>query len=153
MDKKNKVFILIGIPCSGKSTYANKVLNSSNTIIVSSDEIRKDLNGTYKFSPETNNIVFDIVKNEVKLALSKGFDVVVDATNTNKKYRKSLISISKKYNCSIIAVVFQTPLSLCLERNYKRSSERIIPEDVIIRMSQFDSDIKKSEGFDEINYL
>ncbi|NOW89754.1 putative kinase [Clostridium beijerinckii] len=151
--EKNKLYILIGIPCSGKSTYTSKYFTNLNTIIVSSDKIRKDLTETYEFSPKINNLVFDIVKNEVQIGLSKGFDVVVDATNTNKKYRKSLIKISKNYDCDTIAVVFKTPLSLCLERNFNRSTEIRVPEHIIIKMSQFDSNIKKSEGFDEINYL
>ena len=51
---KNRLYILIGIPGSGKTYYANKFLNKTNTVIVSTDEIRKELTGTYKFSYETN---------------------------------------------------------------------------------------------------
>jgi predicted kinase len=150
---KNKLYILIGIPCSGKSTYANEYLNNSHTIIVSSDKIRKDLTGTYKFSSENNNLVFDIAKKQVQNALSNGFDAVVDATNTNKKYRKNFIKISNEYNCNIIAIVFKTPLALCLKRNSKRDNDRRVPEQIIIEMSEFDSNIKESDGFDEIKYI
>lgn len=151
--EKNKLYILIGIPCSGKSTYISKYLNNPKTIIVSSDKIRKDLTGTYEFSSENNNLVFDIVKNEVQSALSKRINVVVDATNTNKKYRKDLIKISKGCDCNTIAIVFKTPLSICLERNYKRCAEKMVPEEIIIRMAQFDNNIKITEGFDEIYYV
>ena len=37
-----KLFILIAIPCLGKSTYAKRFLYNSNVIIISSDNIRKE---------------------------------------------------------------------------------------------------------------
>tara|TARA_B100002019_G_C21265423_1_gene599143 strand:- start:1466 stop:2086 length:621 start_codon:yes stop_codon:yes gene_type:complete len=38
-----KVEILIGVPCSGKSTYRGKTYNPETTFIVSRDDIKKDL--------------------------------------------------------------------------------------------------------------
>lgn len=148
---KNSVYILIGIPNSGKSTYAdNLILNQSDFIIVSTDEIRNKLTGTYEFSLEFNQIVFEIAKKKINNALMRGFNVVYDATNTNKKYRKSIINIAKKNNAKTIAVIFKTPLTVCLNRNSMRNIERRVPEDVILAMSKYDSNISKLEGFEEV---
>lgn len=149
----SKLYILIGIPCSGKSTYSNKNFKNPNTMIVSTDEIRKGLTGTYRFSQETNDKVFEIAKVEIQSWLSKGYDVVFDATNTNKKYRKRFIDLGVKNNAQNIGVVFMTPLKICLKRNSIRDSERKIPEDIILKMSNFNPNIDDSEGFDEVIFV
>lgn len=38
----NKLFMMIGIPASGKSTIAKEISKSEDAIIVSSDDIRKE---------------------------------------------------------------------------------------------------------------
>ncbi|MBX4270070.1 AAA family ATPase [Clostridium estertheticum] len=153
INTKNRLYILIGIPGSGKTYYANNHLNKMNTVIVSTDEIRKELTGTYKFSSETNEEVFRIAKSAIKGALSNGFDVGFDATNTIREYRISFHRIAKDTNADVIAIVFKTQLSLCLKRNSTRNIERIVPENVIIGMSTYDSNICKSEGFSEVHFV
>lgn len=37
--------MLVGLPASGKSTYAKKLSKKENAIILSSDELRKELFG------------------------------------------------------------------------------------------------------------
>ena len=103
--------------------------------IVSTDEIRKKLTGTYKFSSVGNEQIFDIAKTEIHEGLNGGFDVVFDATNTNKKYRKSILKISKLNSVQAIAVVLKTPLQICLERNLERTLERKVPQDILMKIS------------------
>lgn len=148
--KGNKLYILIGIPCSGKSTYAEMFSNSFNTVIISSDQIRYDLHKTNKFQGADNDLVFDIAEQKIEQALSRNCHVVFDATNTNKKYRKAFIDIGIMHNCHIVAVVFNTPVSTCLSRNSMRSFDRRVPEQLILQMSNFDSNIKITEGFNEV---
>lgn len=147
----NCLYILIGIPCSGKSTYAESLSSKKPEIVViATDEIRKELTGTYKYFPDSNNSVFSIAKERIDTALSQGFDVIFDATNTNSKYRQGIIRIAKKNKSKAVAVVFKTPLSVCLKRNKMRTFDRKVPEDIIIAMSQYDSNTIKFEGFEEI---
>lgn len=148
---ENSLYILIGIPNSGKSTYAdNFLLKHPNIIVIATDEIRNQLTGTYEFSLKSNKSVFDIAKKMINEALVQGFDVVFDATNTNKRYRKTIINIAKRNNAKTIAVVFKTPLGICLDRNSTRSIEIRVPKDVIVEMSKYDSNISESEGFEKV---
>lgn len=148
--KTNELYLLVGIPCSGKSTYANKCHRNSNTIIISSDDIRKELTGSYEFSKQTNNLIFDIAKERTRVALSNGFNVVFDATNIIKKYRNDFVKISKNCGCKINAIVFDTLLSECLKRNIKRNSERKISEDILVMMYKNRDSVGIKEGFSEI---
>lgn len=89
---ENKFYMMIGIPCSGKSYYCKDTYNNSNTIIISTDEIRKEITGSYEYDKENNNLVFDIAKNRINQFLIEGCNVVFDATNTNSMYRKKNIN-------------------------------------------------------------
>ena len=108
VEYNNRLYILIGIPCSGKTSYANKHFNKPNTVVVSSDEIRKDLMGIYEYYEKTNKLVFDNAKCMIKEGLSKGFNVVFDATNTNSKNRKPILKIAKEIGCETTAIVLLT---------------------------------------------
>lgn len=147
------LFILMGIPCSGKSTYAKKFFCESNTIIISTDEIRKELTGTYKYSQKTNNAVFETAKSRVEYYLSRNFNVYFDATNTKKSSRKNFIDISKKHHSKVVCIVLNTPLEICKKRNSKRKIDRRIPIETLTTMSSSVESVSESEGFDKIVYI
>jgi predicted kinase len=92
---------------------------------------------------------------EIRLrnALKNNKNVILDSTNTNKKYRKSLIGLCKANDSRIIGVVFNTPYKICRERNCKREEERKIPNELFGVRKQANLYPEKSEGFDEIRYI
>lgn len=121
-----KLNIMIGLPGSGKSSYAKKYLLTNNSVYLSSDQIRIDM---YGFEDQTHNAeVFNRMKKETILALKSNFDVIYDATNLIKKRRVSLINevIKQTNNVEINAYLFCTPINIILERNITRT-ERHIP--------------------------
>ena len=135
------VTMLIGLPGSGKSTYAQKLakrITIEGTEIVSSDEIRKEIFGD--INDQTHNEeVFTILKERVVDILdNKNKNVVIDATNITRKNRISIINyIDSKiswfyeYN-SIEYVIIATPYYQCILNNEKR--EKVVPKEVIQRM-------------------
>lgn len=133
---KNKLYIMVGIPGSGKSTYAKK--NFPDAWYISRDEIRFNLvaeNEEY-FSKEDE--VFNEFIRMINLGLEMGNDVVADATHLNSRSRIKLFSHLNlnKEKTEIIAVVMRTPLKTCLERNENRIGTRsYVPPQVIKRMS------------------
>lgn len=131
----NKLYIMIGIPGSGKSTYAKK--HFPNAVYVSRDEIRFDLvseNEEY-FSKE--NEVFTKFVNIINSNLKAGKDVVADATHLNPRSRTKLFSHLNidPTKTETIAVVMRTPLEVCLDRNENRKGTRsYVPPQVIKNM-------------------
>lgn len=149
-ENKPSLYILVGIPCSGKSYYTEKIFKPKNIKIVSTDEIRIEVSGTRKFDIDRNNEIFETAFSRIKEELISGRDVVFDATNTNKKHRRTVIKLEKSCNSRIVAVVMKTPLAVCLKRNRERPEESKLPEGKLYYFNKANLDLDYSEGFDEI---
>ena len=129
---KYKFIMMMGLPGSGKSSWAKKYAAShKNTVVISTDDIREEINGDAA-SQDNASKVFEIAKKRVKDALASGKNVIFDATNINSKRRMAFLNEIKKYNCELEIVVMATPLEECVSRNKNR--ERVVPEEVINRM-------------------
>lgn len=146
--------MLVGLPASGKSTLSEKITNKEkNTVIISSDELRKKLLGSIDNQSE-NNFIFETMRLETIKALNKGINVVYDATNISSKRRLSLLKELKRntkevqYNC----IVLVPPLVCCLYFNKIREyhQQRIVPRDVIVKMYTNFQFPMYHEGWDNI---
>ena len=139
--------IMIGIPGSGKSSYAKKYLLTNNSVYLSSDDIRIEL---YGFEDQTHNTeVFERMKRETLIALQNDFDVVYDATNLSKKRRSDIIKSAKMCDAEVNAYLCCTPINIILERNITRQ-ERQLPWDKLVQMIQSIEPPMYYEGFDNI---
>lgn len=146
----NKLIVLVGLPASGKSTYANTLAQIPNTIVLSSDKLRKELLGDE--SCQTNNqLVFDTLYSRAKQYLIDGYNVVIDATNINMKDRKRTLTHFQSLNIERIALVFATPIEVCYARDEKR--ERTVGKDVIDKFVQRFEIPMEYEGFNKIEII
>ena len=143
-----RVNMLIGLPGSGKSTFAKKL----DGVYVCPDEVRRELYGD--ISVQGNPVeVFSVVEERIKKALSKGKDVVYDATNTTE-YRKDTIAEFRQWGATEVDGYYTvTAFTVCMERNRNRTDRsEPVPVDVMERMK---SNLKanpprKEEGFDHL---
>lgn len=140
----NKLYMMIGLPGSGKSTVARKLSERENAVIVSSDDIRKELFGNDE-NQSNNKKVFKIVEERIKENL-KQRNVIYDATNIN--YKKRMLFLQKIKDVEKIAFLVLTPYRECLYRNGQR--ERHVPTYVIKRMYCNFYIPQYYEGFDNI---
>lgn len=136
----NKLYTMIGIPGSGKSTIANQI---PNAVVICPDSIRKELYGSEEIQGDGKR-VFDLAYQRIGDELAKGNDVVFDATNTTLRARKAVFRFPAEH----IAIFVDTLLDKCLKRNATR--ERKVPEEVIYRMHNNLIYPSKTEGFSKI---
>ena len=136
----SKLYVMVGIPNSGKSSFARQIVKQvPNTIHVSRDEIRFSLveeNEPY-FSKE--DLVFDTFVNTIASYLNQGKNAIADATHINKWSRYNLLESLEEYfpETELIAVFMRTPLDICLDRNETRKGTRtFVPWDTIRKMSR-----------------
>lgn len=138
-----KITVLIGPPCSGKSTWAKNSLDN-NTRIVSRDNIREMLYGSYKINFEDEDIISEICENILHLLLIEGRSVILDNTNCNIKYfRPTIEELRKEYPYVRIDYrLFNIDEDTFIERNSKRTAEtgKSIPLSVFTKMN---NDLKK----------
>lgn len=123
--------LLIGIPGCGKSTYAQKLAETTGGRIVSSDGIRKELTGTEEYLyPELDSKVFGIFHSRVSEWI-KDTDVIADATNIHVKDWKKNIEL-----CPQGTVAIAHWFDICPDIAMKRMEgrERQVPREVVDRM-------------------
>lgn len=123
--------MLIGLPGSGKSTYAKKINYNNKYIIHSSDELRKELFSNENFQCN-NRELFNELHKRIINDLNNGNSVIYDATNINYKKRIAFLEKIKHIDCKKSCIVVATTLDKCLSNNANR--DKIIPEDIINRM-------------------
>lgn len=144
------LILLVGIPGSGKTTYAKKYIEENyNTIHFSSDLIRKELWGN-EATQGDNNEVFSIMQKRAIEALDNGYNVIYDATNITRKDRGHIISQCPKF-AKIEAHVAWAPIETCIERDAAR--ERTVGKDVIDRILKRFQPPFYDEGIDEIKVI
>ena len=114
------LYILIGLPRSGKSTYAQ----SMGHPIVNPDSIRIALHGQ-AFIKKAEPFVWAIAHKMVEsLFLAGHNDVVLDATNTTSKRRKEWLSDA--WDCRYIYL--ERPQHICVERAKSSGMDYLIPD-------------------------
>jgi predicted kinase len=149
------LYILIGVPGSGKSTYAEELFQKSEcgVALVSSDQIRKSLYGDESCQDNPKR-VFAIAHQATIDQLNKSYDVIFDATNIYAKDRMDLIlkvCFEVKKPVRFVAVYFDTPISECIKRQDLR--ERKVPTKVIEKMGRQIDKPTFQEGFDIIKTI
>ncbi len=134
MMKKNnlKITILIGIPASGKSTYAKDYIrNNADTVRVNRDDFRLMLKSAQMTEPKIEDMITTLVDATITQSLLRKCNVLVDATNLNVRYIKSFIE-KFKYLADIDYRIFDISLDKALDRDSKR--EASVGEKVIKKM-------------------
>lgn len=134
--KQKKVWLLCGIPGSGKSTWVQNKILVDKGIWCSRDNVRLSFlkDGEDYFAHE--DIVFENWLLDIQEAINNSNieNIYIDATHLNKKSRNKVLNRLPDTKFELIYVVFKTPLEICLERNELRSGRAHVPKSVIRRM-------------------
>ena len=128
----NNLYLMVGAPAVGKSTYANNFINTYDKPIkiVSRDAIRFSLldDGAPYFSKE--KAVFSKFIKEINEGLDKG-DVIADATHINEVSRMKVIKRIDLSKCKVSCIVLLTDELTAIKRNHLREGRARVPDKVI----------------------
>ena len=148
--KQKNLWVLCGIPGSGKSTWCEKAIKKPGAVRVSRDVIRFAMledNEDY-FTHE-----YDVFKEFIRLINESLWDdevtdVFVDATHLNEKSRNKLLQYIDLKNISLNAVNFIVDLDLAWERNKLREGRSVVPYTAIRNMFNSYRPARKGEKYD-----
>ena len=149
----NKMYILIGVPGCGKSTWAKDNIDKE-TVVVCKDAFRNMLRINYEFNPRYEKIVKDLQKAAIISAVVNGFNIIVDETNIKKSKRHDLkLLLEEDYFATyeVVYVVFRDTNTIDRRMKESRGYSREEWEEVIRGMVK-DMEWPEAEECDEIIY-
>ena len=136
-----KLYLTVGLPASGKSTFVDKMMEEADEdwVRVNRDDIRREFFPDpdepigYKFDFKNEDKVTEVAHERMRAAFSEGSNVVCDDTNLSKVAIDSLSLIGAEFGAQIEIndSFLEVPLLELLERN--RNRERSVPQWVIHR--------------------
>ncbi len=120
---RGRLIFLVGLPRSGKSTYAHSwAIERPGRAIISGDSFRKALHG-HAYIPEAEATVYSMMDVAAKSLLSEGIDVVIDETCTTE------MTLMRYYRIDLEAepVFINTPADECRKRAIDSHKTYLIP--------------------------
>ena len=126
-----KLVMLRGLPASGKSTHALKLVLQGYKR-VNADDLRLMVdNGNY--SKANEKYITDVMQTMAALGLQSGFNVVFDNTNFNPFHVKWAKALCRDLRSELEIIDVKTPLDICIQRDLERTKGRV-GKDVIMKM-------------------
>ncbi|HEY3175422.1 MAG TPA: polynucleotide kinase-phosphatase [Candidatus Polarisedimenticolia bacterium] len=144
--------ILVGATGSGKSHFARRHFKPSE--VISSDFCRGLVSDDENNQAATKD-AFEVLQYIAAKRLAGARLTVIDATNVQMEARKPLLALAREYHCIPVAVVFDTPEKVCLERNRERPDRAFGRHVVAQQRSQLRRSLRslKREGFRYLHVL
>jgi predicted kinase len=148
----SKLILVMGLPGSGKSTYAS----ACKGVKIHIDEVRKSLTGSY-VPGDNDDLVYQTVRHSVDYYLKKGRTVVLDGALLSKKARAPFLQIAKRYITHIEVHWLDVSKTLLEMRLMDRNQS--VPNDRKIEMSYVENLHKvfemptKDEGIDLVKWI
>lgn len=152
------LYILIGVPGSGKSTWLRKNMSQDGAVVSSDNHIENIAKRQGKTYDDVFNDAIKIAGgkmwDDAKMAFNAGLDIYWDQTNLTPKSRKAKLDAAPE-GYRKVAVVFPTPDDAEHERRLTNPDRegKNIPDNVMKNMKASLTYPTSTEGFDEVQVV
>lgn len=135
--KSKRVWLMSGLPGSGKSTWVQKAIKKNGGIWHSRDKVRFSIVTENEPYFKKENKVFKIWINNIQESLDDNVtdNIYIDATHLTKNSREKVLDSLNLKDAEIYVVNFLIPLEICQKRNAKRQGREKVPNDVLKSMN------------------
>lgn len=128
-----KVVILVGLPASGKSSYAREILlKEPGRWVRTNKDLLREMAHASHWSPGNENFIIKLRDQIILMALEEGKHVIVDDTNFGPHIEHIKQLVKRKAEVKINDSFLQVPVEECIKRDLKRPNS--VGKDVIMKM-------------------
>jgi len=110
------MIIVMGLPGSGKSFFAQHLAKALNAEYLSSDRVRSTLKMSGKYSLNDKLYVYEWLANLAEGAIDRKANVVVDATFYLQQTRELFLEIARRRNIDIKCILIQASETVIKKR-------------------------------------
>ena len=144
--KYNTLLMLVGLPASGKTTYAKEWVKKPNRVRFNRDSMREMMAFT-QWMPGIETLITDVQNAFIDAAMKRANDIILDNTNlkishiNDMKERVVKFNSKKdiKFKYKLKFMYFNVPVEECIKRDKLR--EHPVGEKVILRMNFESADL------------
>ena len=134
------LLITSGVSGSGKSVLSREVARRLPAILLSSDQIRKELAGASLnqgldaswYQPEKVATVYEELRKRAKAFLQKGENVILDATFLSEKERTAAAALASFIGVKFRILACQCPPNVARDRVQSRNQDHADPSDATL---------------------
>ncbi len=110
------LIIVMGLPGSGKSYFAQRLAERLEATYLGSDSVRKSMNALGRYTQDDKLLVYNQLYTLADEALKKNEPVVVDATFYLEQLREQFVTLAKTHETAVCLILIAAPEALIKER-------------------------------------
>jgi hypothetical protein len=114
------LIVAVGLPGSGKSTFARQLAPQIGAAVLESDALRRLLFGQPTYSPIESQRLFEAIRASARELLEHGRNVIIDATNVKESDRRPFYELARETAARLLVLRFTAPQSVTKRRLTRR---------------------------------
>ena len=134
------LYLLLGLPGSGKTTAAAEISKLTGAVHLSSDSFRLSLFETPKFTQDEHDSLYKMLDYMCELLLASGTSVVYDANLNRLEHRQEKYRLAKKTGADTQLFWLQVHRDMAKERRINKQNQALVskhetPHDMFDRIA------------------
>ena len=129
MDQSPTLYLLLGLPGSGKTTAAKQIASLTGAVHLSSDSFRLSLFEKPQFTQDEHDALYKMLDYMCELLLKSGTSVVYDANLNRLSHRQEKYRLAKKLAVKPVLFWLQVPKALAKKRRIATQDKLLVPHD------------------------
>ena len=120
METKPLLIIVLGLPGTGKSTFAKALAKKIKAAHLNTDKIRARLGLRGKYDQETKSMIYQQMLSLARMKLKDNHQVIIDGTFSSNEWRKKILGLADEFSCMISWFVMEADEAIIQERISKK---------------------------------